>query len=51
MAKYVETCENCGTEVEDLGTVNMMCHECGHIWLAGARLRYIEDEEDYGTWD
>lgn len=37
-------CPNCGEDVENFGTLNLMCHECGHVFTS----RELEDNEyDY----
>lgn len=42
-----QECENCGTMVEDLGTLNMMCPSCGHVWSAIRYNDYDQDDDDY----
>lgn len=44
--KNIRVCPNCGAECEDLGTLTLICWECGLQFLPRA-----EDEENNGGYN
>lgn len=50
MRQKVCECPNCGTEIEDLGTLTLICWECGITFMPKGDADY-DGNDDYYRYD